>query len=158
MAIGRTLALLVVLGVFTSVTSEAEIAHGVEDSLAPLSRLGFPSHQFALVATLTFRFIPIIAGELEAIVKAQASRGANFGTGKGGPLAKAKAYLPLIVPVTIRALERAETLAEAMESRCYTGVGRTRLVLYTRRKGELFLRLIALLVCAAAFAVDPVFF
>ena len=71
--------------------------------------------------------MPIIVGELEAIAKAQASRGADFGSGRGGPIAKARAYLPLFVPVTVRALERAELLAEAMEARGYTGEGRTRL-------------------------------
>lgn len=130
MAIGRTIALMVIIGLFTSVTSEGEIAHGIEDAFAPLSRGGKFIHQVALVVSLSFRFIPIIAGELESIVKAQASRGADFGTGRGGPLAKVRAYLPLFVPVTIRALERAELLAEAMEARCYSGSGGTRYVVY----------------------------
>jgi energy-coupling factor transport system permease protein len=154
MAVCRTVSLMAVIGLFTSVTSEGEIAHGLEDVLSPLAKLGLPVHRLALVASATFRFIPVIAMELEAIVKAQASRGADFGTGRGGPLAKARAYLPLIVPVTVRALERAEALAEAMEARCYTGDGRTRLVTYGRRRGELLVDLAAPLACAAAFAAD----
>ena len=154
MAIGRTISLMAVIGLFTSVTSEAEIAHGVEDFLYPLARLGLPVHRLALVVSETFRFIPVVAMELESIVKAQASRGADFGTGRGGPLAKARAYLPLIVPVTIRALERAEVLSEAMEARCYTGRGRTRLVAYARQKGELLVDLSAFIAVAALFAAD----
>lgn len=154
MAVLRTVSLLAILGLFTSVTRESEIAHGLEDLLSPLGRLGFPVHGLSLVVTVTFRFIPIVAGEIEAIVKAQASRGADFGTGRGGPLAKARAYLPLIVPVTVRALERAEALSEAMEARCYSGDGRTRLVVYPKRRGESWLRLGLILFLAAAFAVD----
>jgi energy-coupling factor transport system permease protein len=155
MAIERTVALLSIIGLFTSVTSEAEIAHGVEDFLAPLSRIGFPSHKLALVVSTTFRFIPVVAGELETIVKAQAVRGADFGTGRGGPLSKARAYLPLIVPVTVRALEKAELLAEAMEARAYTGKERSRYVVYGKIRGESLARILALLSCGAAFALDP---
>jgi energy-coupling factor transport system permease protein len=153
MAIGRTVDLMVIVGLFTSVTSEGEIAHGLEDALAPFSRGGKYLHQAALIVSLSFRFIPIVAGELEAIVKAQASRGADFGTGRGGPLAKVKAYLPLFVPVTIRALERAELLAEAMESRCYTGSGGTRYVVYEGIPREALVRALALLFAGASLAL-----
>jgi energy-coupling factor transport system permease protein len=152
-AIARTVALLSTMGLFTSLASEGEIAHGVEDFLAPLSRLGFPAHKLALVVASTFRFIPVVAGELEAIVKAQAVRGADFGTGRGGPIAKARAYLPLIVPVTVRALEKAELLSEAMEARAYTGEGRSRYVVYEKEPGEWLARLLAILVLAAGFAL-----
>ncbi len=154
MAVLRTVSLLATIGLFTSVTRESEISHGLEDLLAPLGRLGLPVHGLSLVIVVTFRFIPIVAGEIEAIVKAQASRGADFGTGRWSPLAKARAYLPLMVPVTVRALERAEVLAEAMEARCYTGDGRTRLAAYAKVRGEDFLRLASVLFLAAAWAVD----
>jgi energy-coupling factor transport system permease protein len=154
MATGRTLALVTVIALFTSTTSEGEIGHGIEDALAPLSALGLNSHRLALVAVMAFRFVPIVAGELEAVAKAQASRGADFGSGRGGPLAKARAYLPLFVPVVVRALERAETLAEAMEARCYTERGRTRYVIYTMVPGETIVRLAAAAFCAAALVVD----
>jgi energy-coupling factor transport system permease protein len=156
MAVARTVALMVVLGVFTSVTSEGEVAHGVEDFLSPLSRFGLSTHRLSMVVTVTFRFIPIIAIELEAIVKAQASRGANFGSGKGGPLRKTRDYLPLVVPVTVRALERAEVLAEAIEARNYTGVARTRLAFYKGIKGEVAFRFLAPVICAAAFVLGNV--
>lgn len=153
LAVARTVALMVLLGVFTSVTSEGEVAHGIEDFLAPLGRIGLSAHRLSMVASATFRFIPIVAMELETIVKAQASRGANFGSGRGGPLRKVRDYLPLIVPITVRALERAEVLAEAMEARCYTGAARTRLSAYRGIRGEGAVRVLALALCAGAFAL-----
>ena len=152
MAAARCVAILAAVGLFTAVSTESEIAHGVEDALAPLSRLGIPAHRLALAAATAFRFIPLVAGELEAIVKAQASRGGDFGTGRGGPIAKARAYLPLFVPVTLRALERAEALAEAMEARCYSDVGRTRYVIYMKVRGEAAVRAALVALCAAALA------
>jgi energy-coupling factor transport system permease protein len=101
--------------------------------------------------------VPILVGELESIAKAQASRGADFGSGRGGPIAKARAYLPLFVPVTIRALERAELLAEAMEARGYTGEGRTRLASYPEQKGEALARLAAFAACGSSFVLDYIF-
>jgi energy-coupling factor transport system permease protein len=90
---------------------------------------------------IALRFVPIIALELENITKAQASRGASFGSGRGGPIAKARAYIPIFVPVIIRALERAELLVEAMEARCYVGEGRTRYAVYEKAKGETAVRI-----------------
>jgi energy-coupling factor transport system permease protein len=151
--LARFAAVVAIVGLFTSTVSEQEVAHGAEDALSPLKRFGFPVHELALMIVIALRFVPIIAGELEDIVKAQASRGAAFGTRRGGPVAKARAYLPLFVPVTIRALERAELLTEAMEARSYTGEGRTRLVIYERARGEGLVRLgIALFACLSLAA------
>jgi len=154
MTFARTLSLMTVVGLFTSVTSEGETVHGIEDVLAPFAKLGLHPQRLALAVGIALRFVPIIAGELESIAKAQASRGADFGSGRGGPIAKARAYLPLFVPVTVRALERAELLAEAMEARGYTEEGRTRLVSYPRQRGEGFVRLAAVAACAASFAAS----
>jgi energy-coupling factor transport system permease protein len=151
--LARFAVVVAIVGLFTSVVSEQEVAHGAEDSLAPLKRFGFPAHELALMIVIALRFVPILAGELEDIVKAQASRGAAFGTRRGGPIAKARAYLPLFVPVTIRALERAELLTEAMEARSYTGEGSTRLVIYEKTRGEGFVRIgIALFACLGLIA------
>lgn len=152
--VARTSSMIAVVGLFTSLTPESEAARGVEEGLAPLSRLGFPVHRFALAVATSIRFVPIVASELESIVRAQASRGARFGAGRGGPLAKARAYLPLFVPVTVRALERAELLAEAMEARCYTGEGRSRYARHETVKGERAARWAAVLLGAAALAAD----
>jgi energy-coupling factor transport system permease protein len=150
----RTLSLLTVVGLFTSITAEGESVHGIEDILSPLKRLGLHPQRLALAVGIALRFVPIVAGELESIAKAQASRGADFGSGRGGPLSKARAYLPLFVPVTVRALERAETMAEAMEARGYSEDGRTRLASYPRQRGEWAARLAALAACAASFVID----
>ena len=152
----RTLSLMTVVSLFTSVTSEAESVHGIEDFLAPLSRLGIDPQGPALAVGVAMRFVPIVAGELESIAKAQASRGADFGSGRGGPIAKARAYLPLFVPATVRALERAELMAEAMEARGYGEASRrrSRLASYPKQKGESLARLGALAACAASFGLD----
>jgi energy-coupling factor transport system permease protein len=161
MMFARTLSLMTLIGLFTSVTSESESVHGIEDLLAPFGRLGTSAarsaHRLALAVGIALRFVPIIVGELESIAKAQASRGADFGSGRGGPIAKARAYLPLFVPVTVRALERAELLAEAMEARGYTGEGRTRLASYPKQRGEGLARWASLAVIAASFILDYVF-
>jgi energy-coupling factor transport system permease protein len=136
----RFLAMMLGIGLFTSVISEGDTARGVEDLFSPLARFGFPAHSLALTVAVAFRFIPIITGELESVVKAQAARGADFGRRKGGPIRKAKAYLPLLLPVTIRALERAEALAEAMEARCYSSKGRSRYVEYLSGPGDMLAR------------------
>lgn len=141
----RSTGMIISIGWFTSVTTESDSARGIEELFSrrgakQASRLleentsadvgaaksgGSLPHRIALASAMAIRFVPIVAGELEEIVKAQASRGADFGSGRKGVIAKARAYLPLFVPVTVRALERAELLAEAMEARCYTGEGRT---------------------------------
>jgi energy-coupling factor transport system permease protein len=152
----RFLAMMLAIGLFTSVISEGDTARGIEDVLAPFGRLGFPVHELALTVAVAFRFIPIVVGELETVVKAQAARGADFGRHRGGPIRKARAYLPLLVPVTIRALERAEALADAMETRCYTSKGRTRYVEPPSGPGDSVARFMAvgyfLLVVAAEFS------
>jgi energy-coupling factor transport system permease protein len=150
----RTLSLMTVIALFTSVTSEGETVHGIEDFLEPLARLGLHPQRLALAAGIALRFVPLIAGELETIAKAQASRGADFGSGRGGPIAKGRAYLPLFVPVTLRALERAEALAEAMEARGYVEEGRTRLACYPKQRLETLVRVAALAACASSFVVD----
>jgi energy-coupling factor transport system permease protein len=154
MIVLRTTSLMTIVGLFTSVTAEGESVHGIEDLLSPLKRLSLRPQRLALAVGVALRFVPLVAGELEDIAKAQASRGADFGTGRGGPIAKARAYLPLFVPVTIRALERAQIMAEAMEARGYTEEGRTRLASYPRQRGEVLARIAALLACAAVFLVD----
>lgn len=153
----RFIAMMLALGLFTSVTTEGDTARGVEDLFAPLGGLGFPARGFALTIAVAFRFMPIIAGEFESVVKAQAARGADFGSGARGPIRKARAYLPLLVPVTIRALERAEALGEAMEARCY-GVGpATHYVLSVGSRADTAARILAIVYAAVALAGPAVF-
>jgi len=149
----RFVAIMSTIGLFTSVTSEGDTARGVEDLFAPLARIGFPARGFALMIAVSFRFIPIVAGEFESVVKAQAARGADFGAGARGPIRKARAYLPLIVPVTVRALERAEALAEAMEARCYGAGPATRYVDTAGGVVDLMVRIAAIVFAIGIFTV-----
>lgn len=152
----RFIAIMSTIGLFTSVTSEGDTARGIEDLCAPLARVGFPARGFALMIAVSFRFIPIVAGEFESVVKAQAARGADFGAGARGPVRKARAYLPLIVPVTIRALERAEALAEAMEARCYGAGPATRYVDTAGGAADMAVRAAAIVYSIVIFAVPAI--
>jgi energy-coupling factor transport system permease protein len=134
----RFAALIVLVSLMTFATSTRELVHGTEALLAPLSRIGLPGHEMALTLTVALRFLPILAIEAEHIAKAQASRGADFGSrsGRGRPrgLRAIRLLLPLLVPLFLAALRRAEVLATAMEARAYAGGrGRTRLVRYPLR-------------------------
>ncbi|MDC7240214.1 MAG: energy-coupling factor transporter transmembrane component T [Spirochaetales bacterium] len=128
---GRFFTLFLLFTLFTTVTTISEISHGAEILFRPIGRKRALSHDLSLVITITFRFIPILAMEAEHITKAQASRGGSFGTWKTGLIKKIRLYIPLLVPLFIAALERAETLVEAMEARCYEpGQERSRLTEY----------------------------
>ncbi|MBI4758237.1 MAG: energy-coupling factor transporter transmembrane protein EcfT [Chloroflexi bacterium] len=126
----RFLDLLFLASLLTNTTTTTELAHGTEDMLAPFSRLRIPGHELSLILTIALRFVPILAEQLETIMKAQASRGADMG--KGGKLQfiqTTRQVLALVVPLFINSFRRAEDLILAMEARCYVGgKDRTRLV------------------------------
>jgi energy-coupling factor transport system permease protein len=101
------------------------LADGIEDLLSPLKRVRFPAHEVAMMMTIALRFIPTLGEEAEKIKGAQAARGADFS--EGGPLRRARSFIPVLVPLTVGAFRRADQLADAMESRGYKGgEGRTR--------------------------------
>ena len=121
----RILLLVGAAGLLTATTSPLALADGVEDLLSPLKKLRFPVHEVAMMMSIALRFVPTLADEAGRITKAQAARGADFS--EGGLLTRARAMLPVLVPLTIGAFRRADELAEAMESRGYRGSeGRTR--------------------------------
>ena len=131
----RLISLVAMISLFTFSTSTTELTHGTEQLLKPLQRIGLPAHEFSLVIMIALRFVPILALEAEHLVKAQASRGLDFGGGKMGILKRIFRMLPLLIPLFIAALRRAETLSLAMESRCYTGgAQRTHLVRFQARR------------------------
>lgn len=121
------LAFLVVgTSILTLTTSPISLTEGIERLLAPLKKIRVPVHEFAMMMTIALRFIPTLMEEADKIQKAQTARGADFET--GGVLKRAKNLVPLLVPMFLVSIRRAEELAEAMESRCYRGdVGRTRM-------------------------------
>ncbi|MDR1599150.1 MAG: energy-coupling factor transporter transmembrane protein EcfT [Oscillospiraceae bacterium] len=107
-------------------TSPIALTDGLESLMRPLEKIRFPSHELAMMMSIALRFIPTLMEETDKIMKAQASRGADFETGT--LIKRAKSLVPLLAPLFISAFRRAADLALAMESRCYQGgAGRTRL-------------------------------
>ncbi len=110
----------------TYTTSPILITDGLEMLLGPLKKLKVPVHELAMMMSIALRFIPTLIEETDKIMSAQKARGANFDT--GSLVQRAKALVPLLVPLFISAFRRADELAVAMECRCYHGgEGRTRL-------------------------------
>lgn len=110
----------------TLTTSPVQLAGGMERAMRPLALLRVPVGDLAMTLTIALRFIPTTAEEAERIITAQQARGATFD--RGGPIARARAYAPVLVPLFFQLFRRADALATAMEARCYRGsVGRGRL-------------------------------
>ncbi|MDO4753622.1 MAG: energy-coupling factor transporter transmembrane component T [Bacillota bacterium] len=122
----RLILLVVGTSVLTLTTSPIEMTDAVEYLLKPLKVIKVPAHEIAMMMTIALRFIPTLLNETDKIMKAQMSRGADFET--GSIFKRAKAMVPLFIPLFVSAFRRADDLAVAMEARCYRGgVGRTRM-------------------------------
>ncbi len=119
----RFVELLMLTSLLTLTTTTTELAHGIERLFSPLqARFNFPAHELALIFTIAMRFVPTFAEELERIMKAQVSRGADLGQrGRLRFIQQTKALLPVLVPLFMSAFRRAEDLILAMEARCYVG-------------------------------------
>ena len=103
----------------TYTTSPISLTDGIESLLRPLKLLHVPVHLFAMMMTIALRFIPTLVEETDKIMNAQKSRGADFSS--GGLIKRAKALIPILIPLFVSAFKRAEELATAMECRCYRG-------------------------------------
>lgn len=103
----------------TLTTLPIALTDGIESLLKPLKIIRFPVHELAMMMTIALRFIPTLLEETDKIMKAQMARGADFES--GNIIQRAKALVPLLVPLFISAFRRADELAMAMESRCYRG-------------------------------------
>lgn len=109
----------------TYTTTSVSITDGMERLMRPLARIGFPAHDVAMMMSIALRFIPTFADETDKIMKAQASRGAEFDS--GNLITRIRSYIPVLVPLFVGAFRRAEKMATAMEARCYRGgEGRTK--------------------------------
>lgn len=116
----------------TYTTSPISLTDGIESLLSPLKLIKVPVHSFAMMITIALRFIPTLVEETEKIMNAQKSRGADFT--EGSLIKRAKALIPILVPLFVSSLKRADELAIAMECRCYRGdKNRTKLVKLTYR-------------------------
>ena len=122
----RLVLLIIGSSLMTLTTKPIELTDGLEKLLKPLSKIGVPSHEIALMMTIALRFIPTLMEETDKIIKAQQARGADFES--GNILRRAKALIPSLIPLFISSFRIAQDLALAMEARCYHGgSGRTRM-------------------------------
>lgn len=129
--------------ILTLSTAPVTLTDGLERLASPLKAVKFPAHEMAMMMTIALRFIPTLVEEADKIMKAQTARGADFET--GNLMARARAMIPLLVPLFISAFRRAGDLAMAMEARCYHGgEGRTRLHKLQFRRGD-FLAFLSIL-------------
>ena len=126
--------LIIGSSVMTLTTTPNNLTDGMEKLMKPLRKIRVPVHEIAMMMSIALRFIPILLEETDKIMKAQIARGADFES--GSILKKARALVPLLVPLFISAFRRANDLATAMEARCYRGGdNRTKMkpLIYQRR-------------------------
>ena len=129
----------------TYTTTPIALTDAIESLLSPLRVIKLPVHEFAMMMTIALRFIPTLTEETEKIMNAQKARGVDFSS--GGLIKRAKALIPILIPLFISSFRRADELATAMECRCYRGgEGRTKM-----RTSHIRLRDVAAVILMAAF-------
>ena len=158
-AVLRVITLIVGTSVFlTYTTTPISLTDGIEQLLNPLKKIKVPVHEFAMMMTIALRFIPTLIEETDKIIAAQKARGADFSN--GNIIKRAKALIPILVPLFISAFRRADELAVAMECRCYRGgEGRTKLHILKFGISDIFLIVLfviflAVLIIINHFGVD----
>ncbi len=147
--------LIIGSSVMTLTTTPNNLTDGMEKMLRPLRIIKVPVHEVAMMMSIALRFIPILVEETDKIMKAQIARGADFES--GNIFKRAKALVPLLVPLFISAFRRANDLAMAMEARCYRGGdGRTKMkpLIYKKRD---FIAYLVILVYLASKVLVGVF-
>lgn len=141
---------IVIMGtsiLLTYTTTPISLTDGIESLLSPLKKLNVPAHAFAMMMSIALRFIPTLVEETEKIMNAQKSRGADFANGTLAQ--RAKALIPILIPLFASSFKRAEELATAMECRCYRGdSNRTKLVKLEYKAGDYIWMLSSVLVLA----------
>ena len=148
----RIMMLITATFLLTYTTSPILLTDGIENLLGPLKHIRVPVHELAMMMSIALRFIPTLIEETDKIMSAQRARGADFES--GSLLRRAKALVPLLVPLFISAFRRADELAVAMECRCYHGgEGRTRLRRLTYRALDWFTMAAALSLCVGIFVL-----
>lgn len=145
----RIVILIALTGVLlTYTTTPLGLTDGLERVLSPLAKLHIPVHDFSMMMTIALRFIPTLVEETQKIMNAQTARGASFS--EGNILKRARAMIPILIPLFVSSIRRATELADAMECRCYTGgEGRTKMnVLHCTSRDALALFVSAALLAA----------
>ena len=151
--VGRILMLITGTFLLTYTTSPISLTDGLESLLNPLKKFRVPVHELAMMMCIALRFIPTLIEETDKIMNAQKARGADFET--GSIIDRAKALIPVLVPLFVSSFRRADELATAMECRCYQGgEGRTKMKLlrYTRWDFYAFMVGFGLVVVSAILA------
>ena len=139
----------------TYTTSPVALTDAIERLLSPFKKIGLPVHEFSMMMTIALRFIPTLIEETEKIINAQKARGADFES--GNILRRAKALVPVLIPLFVSAFRRADELAGAMECRLYHGgEGRTRMKVMKAGVGD-FLGLLAFVLFFAAIIATRFF-
>lgn len=137
----------------TYTTSPIALTDGLERLLAPLKKIHLPVHEFSMMMTIALRFIPTLVEETDKIMSAQKARGADFSS--GGLIKRAKALLPVLIPLFASSFRRASELATAMECRCYRGDnGRTRMTTLKYSLSDLALFLMIVLFGAGVILIN----
>ena len=147
----RIVLLVVCTSLITLTTSPVALTDAMSRFMRPFRLLRVPVDDVSMMFSIALRFIPTTAEEAEKIIVAQSARGAVFD--EGGPLRRARAWVPVLVPLFVSLFRRADALAIAMESRCYTGVGRTRLHEPSMRRSDWVTLCVALVLTFATFAL-----
>ena len=149
----RIICLIAGTSLLTYTTSPIVLTDAIERLMYPLSRLHLPVHELAMMMTIALRFIPTLIEETDKIISAQKARGADFET--GNLLRRAKALVPILVPLFLSAIRRADELATAMECRCYHGgEGRTKLHVLRYQKRDFLCILLTTLITAAVVIIS----
>jgi len=117
--------LVLATSLLTYTTTIISLTDAISKLLSPLRAIRVPVEDIAMVFTIALRFIPLTASEAEKLMVAQSARGAKFN--QGGLITRVKAWIPVMIPLFVNLFRRADHLAQAMESRCYVGKGRTQL-------------------------------
>ena len=148
----RLIYLIIGSSLMTFTTTPNELTDAIEKLLVPLNKIRIPVHEIAMTMSIALRFIPILLEETDKIMKAQIARGADFES--GNMLQRAKAMVPILVPLFVSAFRHANDLAMAMEARCYHGgEGRTKMkpLRYVSRDRVAYV--IVILYVAAVFVI-----
>lgn len=136
----------------TLTTTPVDLTHAIESLLKPLRVIKFPVHELALLMSLALSFIPSIMEETDRIIRAQKARGADFDT--GNLIKRAKAFVPILIPLLVGGFRRADELANAMNSRCYEGATkRTQMRVMKLSWRDFVGGFVTILVFAAVFVV-----
>lgn len=137
----------------TYTTSPISLTDGIEQLLSPLKKIKLPVHEFSMMMSIALRFIPTLVEETDKIMNAQKARGADFTS--GGLLKRAKALIPVLIPLFVSSIRRADDLATAMECRCYRGgSGRTRMNSLKYKSLDFIFLFVSLLMCVGIVLIN----